>query len=135
VLQSGETPLQYVAHSAAHMLINVTLPEHSEPFPDGFLTALVEHSSGQAQQCARWPVVRWRVDGTMVDARIWRFAGGWAAVGDAVEGVYLAAVGLGADPDGLSLAVVRDGGAYHFGLGQPLHPRMLSEALEGEGGQ
>jgi hypothetical protein len=119
-------PLRDIAHDAAHVLVNVTLPEHSEPLPGGFLKALADQAYASSQHCAQWPLVGWRVDGTAVSARVWRFAGGWAAVSDAVPGAYLAAVGLGADPDGLSLAVLRDGGACHFDLSQPLHPRMLS---------
>jgi hypothetical protein len=66
------------------------------------------------------------VDGAAVTARVWWFAGGWAAVSDAVEGVYLTAVGVGTEPDGLSLAVLQDGSACHFDLDQSLHPRVMS---------
>jgi hypothetical protein len=74
------------------------------------------------------------VDGAVVTALVWRFAGGWAAISDAVEGVYLAAVGVGTAPDGLSLAVIQDGSAYHFALYQPLYPRVMSASRERAGG-
>lgn len=48
--------------------------------------------------------------------------------------MYLAAVGLGTGPEGLSLAVLQVGSAYHFNLDQPLQSRMLSESLERDGG-
>jgi hypothetical protein len=41
---------------------------------------------------------------------------------------------MGLEPDGLSLAVLQDGSPYRFGLDQPLHPRMLQEALDLDGG-
>jgi hypothetical protein len=134
VSASGEPPMQHVAHYASNTLINVTLPEHSAPLPDGFLRTLGDHAYEHSLQYAQWPLVRWRVDGTVVTARAWRFAGGWVAISDGVESVYLAAVGVGTDPDGLSLAVLQDDGAYHFDLNQPLHPEMLSASLDRDGG-
>jgi hypothetical protein len=134
VSTSGWTPLQHVAGYAANTLINVTLPVRSVPRPDGMLRALVNHAYEHSLQCAQWPAVRWQVDRARVNALSWRFAGGWVAVSDAVEGVYLAAVGVGAAPDGLSLAVLQDGTAYHFGLDQPLHTQVLSASRECAGG-
>ena len=119
-----------VAHYAANMLINVTLPALSVPRPDGILRALANHASEQSLQCAQWPPVDWRVDGAVVTALAWRFAAGWAAICDAVEGVYLAAVGVGTAPGGLSLATVQDSSAYHFSLDEPLHPRVLAASRE-----
>jgi hypothetical protein len=43
-----------------------------------------------------------------------------------VAAVYLSAVGMGVGPDGLSLARLQDGAAYHFGLNEPLRPGVLS---------
>ena len=70
----------------------------------------------------------------MLAARTWRFAGGWAAVTDAVPDVYLAVIGLGADPDGLSLAMLQDGSAYHFDLNQPLDPSAMAASRQRAGG-
>lgn len=123
-----------VAGYACTALINITIPAHSQSLPDGFLRALSHLSEEQSAQCAQWPLIRWKVDGTAVPARAWRFAGGWAAVSDAVGSVYLAAVGMGTEPDGLSLAVIPDGDAYHFDLNQPLHPDTLSAGLKRDGG-
>jgi hypothetical protein len=67
-----------------------------------------------------------RVDGTTVTARAWRFAGGWAVVSDAVGDVYLAVTGVGIHPGVLPLGLIPDDGAYHFRLGQPLHPDVLA---------
>jgi hypothetical protein len=132
----GWTPQQDVAHHAANMLINMTLPEQSAPRPEGILQALANHARERSLQCAQWPLVRWRVDGTAVTASAWRFADGWAAISDAVPGVYLAAIGAGTAPDGLSLAVIHDGSAYHFPLDQPLYPQVLSvsrQLADGDG--
>lgn len=69
-----------------------------------------------------WPVASWRVDGVSVLVPSWRFAGGWTAFTDAAAGVYLSVVGIGprTDPEGLSVAALRDGSAYHFDLHAPL---------------
>jgi hypothetical protein len=56
---------------------------------------LVEHATKVAGQYAQWPVVRWQVDAAAVEARVCRFAGGWPAITDAADEVYLAVVGVG----------------------------------------
>jgi len=78
--------------------------------------------------------VSWRVDGSKVGARTWRFAGGWAAVSDSVDGDYLAAAGSGIGPDGLALAALRDGRAYNVDLDQPLHPRAIAASSAARAG-
>ena len=132
--RSLQPPLQQVAFYAAVVLINVTLPTKPLPWPDGFQRALVGHADERSGQYAQWPLVRWRVNGAAVTARTWWFAGGWVAVTDAVESVYLAAVGVGTNPDGLSLAVLQDGSAYHFDLEQPLHTRVMSASRAASAG-
>jgi hypothetical protein len=129
----GQSPLEWVAFSAAFELIDLTLPVRSLPRPPGFTRALVDHAEKAGQEYARWPEVRWSVNGKAVAAHRWRFAGGWAAFTDAVESVYLYATGLGADPDGLALTVLPDGGAYHFDLGQPLWPEAMSASRAAAG--
>lgn len=122
----GEPPLADVAFRAALILLDATLPVQSVLRPDGFLRALQEHLPKFAGQYPQWPAVGWRVDGAAVTARVSWFAGGWAAVSDGVAEVYLSAVGVGIGPDGLSLARLQDGAAYHFDLKQPLRPGVLS---------
>jgi hypothetical protein len=124
--RQGEPQLADAACRAAHILIDVTLPVLSVPRPDGFLRVVVDHAMEIAGQYPQWPAVRWRVDGAPVSACVTWFAGGWAAVSDAVAEVYLSAVGIGVGPDGLSLARLQDGVAYHFDLDQPLRPGVLS---------
>ena len=119
----GQPPLQEVAFDAAHMLINVTLPAQSVARPDGYIPLLVEHATKVADQYAQWPTVSWQVDAAVVAARVCRFACGWAAITDAADEVYLAVVGVGAEPEGLSLTQFQDGSAYHFDLAGPLKPR------------
>jgi hypothetical protein len=126
VTPSGRPPLPYVAQRAAATLVNLTLPVLSRPRPDGMLRALVEHAEERGGGYAAWSPLSWRVDGVAVTARAWRFAGGWAAVSDAVDGVYLAVAGVGAEPDGLSLGLIADSAAYHFRLDQPLHPDVMT---------
>jgi hypothetical protein len=122
----AEPPLADVVSRAASILINVTLPVKSVPRPDGFLRLVVERAMDIAGQYPQWPAIGWRVDGAAVTARVRWFAGGWAAVSDAVAEVYLSAVGIGVGPDGLSLARLQDGAAYHFDLDQPLRPGVMS---------
>jgi hypothetical protein len=73
------------------------------------------------------------VDGATASARAWRFAGGWAAVSDAVDDVYLAVAGVGTGPGGLPLSLIRDGSAYHFLLDQPLHPDVMAASRAARG--
>jgi hypothetical protein len=130
---SGQPPLPRVAFDAAVVLVNVTLPVLTVARPDGMLRALPGHADARSRQCAQWPTVRWSVDGAAVAAHVWRFAGGWAAVSDAAPGAYLAAVGVGAEPDDLSLARLPDAGAYHFDLAEPLHPRVRPASARAAG--
>ena len=126
----GQSPLQYLAADAALQLTGLTLPVLSLARPPGFLRALVEYAEKAGSEYAQWPRESWRVDGGAVTARVWGFAGGWAAFTDAVEGAYLTAVGVGASPEGLLLAVLRDGSAYHFELDQPLPVGALSASAQ-----
>jgi hypothetical protein len=122
----GEPSPQSVAFAASVVLLNLTLPAQSVPRPPGILRALVANADARSRRYAEWPPVSWRVDGTEVAARAWRFAGGWAAFSDSVDGVYLAAAGVGTGPDGLALAALGDGSTYGVDLGQPLHPRVIA---------
>jgi hypothetical protein len=131
--QMGKSPLQWVAFDAAFELINLTLPVLSLPRPPGFNRVLVDHAERAGSEYVQWPAVRWQVDGVAVTARVWWFAGGWTAFTDVVEGVYLHASGVGPGPDGLSLAVLRDGSAYHLDLDQPLYPGVLSASRAAAG--
>lgn len=131
--RAGRTPLADVAFDAAHTLINVTLPVQSVPRPDGFLRLLAEHAQHAAGQSAQWPTARWRVDAATVPARVWEFAGGWAAISDPADDVYLSAVGMGTRPEGLSLTRLQDGRAYHFDLAQPLRPGLLTASRQAAG--
>lgn len=124
--RSGERPLQAVAFDIAVVLVNMTLPVPSAPRPKGILRELVSNAHQHSSQYAEWPTVPWRVDGLDAGARMWRFAGGWAAVSDSVSGVYLAVAGWGTGPEGLALTRLKDGRAYNFNLGQPLHPATLA---------
>jgi hypothetical protein len=115
-----------VASGAAVVLVNLTLPVQSAPRPEGLLRALVDHADERSERYAEWPSAAWQVNGIPVMARVWRFAGGWAAVSDAVPGVYLAAAGgEGSSPAGLAFVPLPDGSAYHFDLDQPLHPQTI----------
>jgi hypothetical protein len=122
-----------VAFDAVHMLINVTLPAQSVARPDGFIPLLVEHATKVAGQHAQWPAVRWQVDAAAVAAPVCWFAGGWAAITDAADEVYLAAVGVGTGPEGLSLTQLQDGGAYHFDLAQPPKPGTMQASRQAAG--
>jgi hypothetical protein len=130
---SGQPPLQHVAFDAATVLINVTLPVQSAARPDGLLRTLAGYADERSRECAQWPPVCWVVDGTAVAANVLRFAGGWAAVSCATAGAYLAAVGVGTAPDGLSLTLLSDASAYHFDLAEPLSPRVVSESARAAG--
>lgn len=135
VARSSQRPLQHVASYAAALLANVTLPVDTLPRPDGIYPALTGMTEELSDKYADWPPVRWHVDGTAVTAWMWRFAGGWMAVSDGAEAVYLAAVGIGTEPDGLALAELENGDAYHFDLDQPMHAPVMvaSHAARADG--
>jgi hypothetical protein len=126
--------MEWVAFDAAVVLINLTMPVPSLRRPPGLNRALVDHVYRASSEYTRRPAVSWRVEGVAVTARLWSFAGGWAALADAMDGVYLAVSGVGNAPDGVSLAVLRDGRAYHFDLDQPLYPGVLSASRAAAGG-
>jgi hypothetical protein len=125
-------PLRTVAFDVGALLVNLTLPAQSVPRPEGIKQALVEHVDQCSRQYTEWPQVTWWVDGAAVTARVWRFAGGWAAVSDAIGDVYLGAAGTGSAD--LSLTRLRDGGGYGFGLDQPLHPGVLAASSAARAG-
>jgi hypothetical protein len=133
--EQGRSPLENVACQGATALIDMTLPVLSLTRPPGFLRALVDHALAGADAYGEWPVVGWRVDGVPVQVRVWRFAGGWTAFTDAAAGVYLSVVGVGPGrgPEGLSLAALRDGSAYHFDLDEPLSLEMAEASAEAAG--
>jgi hypothetical protein len=135
VARSFQKPLQHVASYAAALLANVTLPVETLPRPDGLYRALTDLTEERSSKYADWPPVRWHVDGTAVTARMWQFAGGWMAVSDAVEAVYLAAVAMGTKPDGLALAELENGDAYHFDPDRPMHAPVMvaSRAARADG--
>jgi len=122
---AGVDPLRTVAFDAGALLANLTLPADSVPRPRDMLRALVDHVDQRSRQYTEWPLVTWLVDGAAAAARVWRFAGGWAAFSDAVDDVYLAAAGTGTGPGDLAFARLRDGRAYGFELDEPLHPGIL----------
>jgi hypothetical protein len=123
---SGQPPMRNVAQRAAATLMNLTLPVTSLPRPDEMLRALALHAGEHGGGYAQWSPASLRVDGAPVTARAWRFAGGWAAISDGVDDVYLAVTCLGAHPGGLALGRLADGGAYHFRLDGPLHPDVMA---------
>jgi hypothetical protein len=131
---SGAPPLRSVAFSASVVMVNLTLPAQSVPRPRGLLHALVNDADASSREYAQWSPVSWRLDSVQARARVRRFAGGWAAYSGAPDGVYLAAAGLGIDPDGLALAALPDGRAYNFDLDQPLHPGIITASSAARAG-
>jgi hypothetical protein len=132
--RSGEPPLQSVAFAASVVMVNLTLPAASAPRPRGLLHALVNDADANSRRCDQWPPVSWRLDGSQARARTRRFAGGWAACSDSADGVYLAAAGLGIDPDGLALTALRDGHGYNVDLERPLHPGIIAASSAARAG-
>jgi hypothetical protein len=100
----------------------------------GLLHALVNDADANSREYAQWSPVSWRLDGSQAPARSRRFAGGWAACSDSADGVYLAAAGLGIDPDGLALTALSDGRAYSFDLDRPLHPGIIAASSAARAG-
>jgi hypothetical protein len=134
--RSGEPPLQGVTLDASVVMLNLTLPALSVSRPPEMMHALVNEADARSRLYTHWSPVTWRVDGSAAMARAWRFAGGWAAFSDSVDGVYLAAAGsAGTDPDGLEFAVLTGGRAYNFDLDQPLGPAVIAASSAAAGGE
>jgi hypothetical protein len=132
--RTQEPALRSVAFGASVAMVNMTLPALSVSRPPGILRALVNDADANSRQYAQWSPVSWRLDGAQIGARARRFADGWAAYSDAVDGVYLAAAGVGSDPDGLALTALRDGRRYNFDLDEPLHPTTLAASSAARAG-
>lgn len=114
-----------LAFAGAVALVNMTLPQRVEAGLPGLNRALVRHADEQCHAHADWPRARWSVDGTPVTAAVWRFAGAWLGITDALPQVYLAVIGFGVVPEGLPLARVTDGTPYGMDLAQPLSADLL----------
>ncbi len=127
--RTGEPALESVSFGAALVLVNLTLPAGSVARPPGMLHALADRATESGKHFADWEPLTWRVDGTPVPARTWRFAGGWAAFSDAVDDVYLAAAGQSGSPDDVELVRLPDSAGYRFDLTRPLHPRVIAASL------
>ncbi|PRX50487.1 hypothetical protein B0I33_102609 [Prauserella shujinwangii] len=117
---NGGDPLAKVAFSGAFGLVNLTLPDSSVPRPDGLILALVEHAENQASRHAEWRPKMWEADGEPVPAKVLYFAGAWAGFTDALDEVYVVAIGIGIPPEGLRLTRVTDGTPYGADLTAPL---------------
>ncbi|CAM3045199.1 hypothetical protein SAXI111661_15885 [Saccharomonospora xinjiangensis] len=118
---NGKDPLVEVAFSGAFGVVNVTLPDSSVVRPDGLIPSLVEHAEHQARRYAEWPIVWWSIEGAQVRARVWHFAGGWAAFSTALDDAYLVAVGVGMEAANLAFEPVKDDSMYHTDLSAPLN--------------
>ncbi len=127
--------MEYVACQGTTRLINMTLPAPPLPRPPGFLRALCDRAVAAASAYSEWPTVGWQVDGVPVQAHVWRFADGWTAFTDAAAGVYLSVVGVGqgTGPEGLAVAAVRDGSAYHCDLHGPFSLQLAKASAEAAG--
>jgi hypothetical protein len=133
--EKGQSPLEDVACQGTTGLINMTLPVPQLPRPPGFLRALVDRAVAAARAYSAWPMVGWQVDGLPVQVRVWRFAGGWTAFTDAAAGVYLCVVGVGSGTcaENLSVAALRDAGAYHFDLHGPVSLTLAKASAQAAG--
>lgn len=111
----GDHPT-HVAFSVGLPMIAYTLPDPAVPRPDGLVRSIMNETYRQAAACQAWPEVGWTVDGVDVSARVWKFAGFWAAFTDHMAESYIMAVGTGVDADGLPFEQVLDGWPYGFDL-------------------
>ncbi|WP_199431516.1 hypothetical protein [Qaidamihabitans albus] len=117
---NGGDPLAEVAFSGAFGLVNLTLPDSSVTRPDGLILALVEHAEAQAKRHAEWQPVTWEVEGRPARARVLHFAGAWAGFTDVLDDVYLVAIGIGVEAEGLRLVQVSNAAAYGTDFAAPL---------------
>lgn len=115
----------HVAFEVGLHMIGYTLPDPAVPRPDGLVRRIGNEMHRQAIACEDWPEIGWTVDGREVPARVWKFAGSWAAFTDGVRDSYVLAIGTGVEPGGLDFAEVLDGAPYGVDLESPLWPEEL----------
>lgn len=70
----------------------------------------------QAANHAAWRRVSWKIEGHEVEASVWDFAGVWTGFSVDLPDSYIVLVGVGVDPDGLSIVPVTDGAPYKLDL-------------------
>ena len=116
----GGDELAEVAFGAAFGLINLTLPDSSVPRPAGLIQELVRHAEQQAQRYPTWRSAVWDVDGTSTRAQVWNFAGAWAGFSDGRDDEFIVVIGIGIEPDELTITQISDGRPYGVDLGAHL---------------
>jgi hypothetical protein len=112
------------ARTGALALVDLTLPgmqgrtasEHTRQLAK----ALPKHALTQAERRTSWPRVTWHIDGTLVEAPVWRFAGGWTGFSDVLADQCLVLVGVGVPPGGLRLTRIADSRLYGVDLAASL---------------
>lgn len=122
------------ARSAAHWLLNLSLPHISVPRPPGWSTLLTNHVHAQAEEFMAWPTTVWYIDDEAAEARVWQFAHGWAGYTAAHDEHFLMLAGVDVEVDGWRLVPTPDTGAYGFDLHKPLGPDLLNDILAARGG-
>ena len=93
----------------------------------GLVGLLTDHERARARDSVSWMEVVWLVDDEPVRARVWRFAGAWTGLTTDLPDVFVVAVGVGVNPEGLRIRQIKDGAEYGFDLARPLN-RVLSGA-------
>ncbi|GAB2743690.1 hypothetical protein [Amycolatopsis magusensis] len=123
----GADRLSQVAFTAAFAMSNFTLPGAPDQRPEPVLDAVVGEVEHAAANHARWENASWELDGELLAAKVWRFAGAWCAFSDALNDEYLFAYGIGVEPDDLEFSKVTDTQQYGFSRRQRLGPAALAE--------
>lgn len=79
-----------------------------------------------AYQHADWPTVTWLVDDEAVDAAVCRYDDRvWVGFTDALANAYLAAVGVGTEPDDLRFVRIEDSNNYGVDFTAPINPNDI----------
>lgn len=127
---AGQDLSREVAFMAVHRLLNATSPNLAldKPARERYLHDVVDLAEQQAEHWADWPSLTWSVDHCPVQARLWRWAGAWAAFTTELAGVAVIVLGHHLEPAGLELTTV-DPHDYHFIPEAPIaYPGTLESA-------
>lgn len=120
-MQKGTERRDVAATRGIYALVDLTIPNaegwKASPPPAGFSKYLVS----QFGDVNQWnETVSWEINRERFSVPVWRFAGAWVGLCDALADVYLVLVGVGVDADGLRIVAVPDGTPYRLELDQTL---------------
>jgi hypothetical protein len=105
---------------ACQRFAEIVSPDRGVTGPTGARTKNHRHAEQQAEGYINWPLNSWNVNGEVMDAHVWTFAGAWVGLCEDLPDAHLIAVGVGLPPEDLKLDTVQNSAMYGVDLTKPL---------------